>query len=191
MRFDADEARWRCIVNDGEGECSAWAVVLCTGFASKRYIPAFENMDSFQGEMHHTAVWPQEGVNLKDRRVAVIGTGASGVQVAQEVAKEASHLSVFQRTPNMGSSWWLVLILFAGADAVVALPMLNPDVDNTAVRKGFPEVKKKMEETFAGFDYEFVKTDKHPSELPKEERMQLYERLYNAGGAHLVSDSDF
>lgn len=166
MRWDEQANRWRCIINDGERECTAWSVLLCVGFAAKRYIPPFRNLSSYKGEIHHTAVWPQSGVNLKNRRVAVIGTGASGVQVIQEVAKEASHLTVFQRTPN------------------TALHMDNPAPDNEAMRSGYQSTKEAMKKTFAGFDYEFVKVDKHPQELPKEERLKLYESLYWTGGLH-------
>ncbi|EGP86882.1 uncharacterized protein MYCGRDRAFT_109786 [Zymoseptoria tritici IPO323] len=166
MQWSPKDAHWKCAINGGEAELTAWSVVLCTGFASKRYVPSFKGLDQFAGEIHHTAVWPQGGVNLNNRRVAVIGTGASGVQVIQEVAKEAKHLTVYQRTPN------------------TALPMQNPRVDNELTRESFPEVIPKMKETFAGFDYEFIATQQHPLKIPKEERLQLYERLYHTGGLH-------
>jgi len=167
MQWDAKQSRWNCSINNGESSCSAWSVVLCTGFASKRHIPNYKNIEAFQGEMHHTAVWPQTGVDLENRRVAVIGTGASGVQVIQEVGKVASHLVIFQRTPN------------------TALPMTNPEITaerNKAMRDGFSETKKMIDTTFAGFDYEFATGD--PSTIPKEKRMELYEKLYNTGGLH-------
>ena len=135
MKWDQGSSSWHCEINEGESKCTAWSVVLCTGFASKRYTPAFKNLDSFKGEIHHTAVWPQGGVLLDNRRIAVIGTGASGVQIIQEIAKVASQLTVYQRTPN------------------TALPMANPDVTvahNDAMKSGFPETKKAIDTTFAG-----------------------------------------
>ncbi len=135
MKWDKAASRWDCEINDGESVCTAWSVVLCTGFASKRYVPPYKNLEAFKGEMHHTAVWPQSGVSLHNRRIAVIGTGASGVQAIQEVAKVASQLTVYQRTPN------------------TALPMVNPDItatDNAAMKAGFPETKKAIDTTFAG-----------------------------------------
>ena len=167
LKWDTGSSRWQCEINDGQSTCSAWSVVLCTGFASKRYVPPFKNLGAFKGEMHHTAVWPQEGVKLDERRIAVIGTGASGVQAIQEVGKVASELTVYQRTPN------------------TALPMANPDItaaDNAAMKSGFPETKKAIDTTFAGFDYEFEPG--HPTEIPYEERMRLYEKLYSTGGLH-------
>lgn len=90
------------------------------------------------------------------------------MQTIQEVSHRASHLTVFQRTPN------------------TALPMDNPQqtsAKNKAMRDNFEEYKKKMKSTFAGFDYEF--NFEKPENVPKEERMQLYESLYKAGGLHL------
>ncbi|KAF7190538.1 Baeyer-Villiger monooxygenase [Pseudocercospora fuligena] len=167
MRWDEEGRRWRVVINDGEAEVTAWNVVLCTGFASKRYVPPFKGLEMYKGEIHHTAVWPQEGVSLKKRNVAVIGTGASGVQAIQEVAKEARRMTVYQRTPN------------------TALPMHNPAPDNAKVRADFPEVSAYMRKTFAGFDYEFQKSDIPPTQLPKEERLAFYEKLYHSGGLHL------
>lgn len=130
MTWDDLSSRWQCEINEGETQCTAWNVVLCTGFASKRYIPPFKDLNRFKGDLHHTAVWPQGGVDLDNKRVAVIGTGASGVQVIQEVGKVASELTVYQRTPN------------------TALPMENPDVSaahNASMRSAFPETKKAIE----------------------------------------------
>ena len=167
MKWDETSSSWQCVINDGQRSCTAWSVVLCTGFASKRFVPDFTNRDHFTGEIHHTAMWPQQDVDLHNKRVAVIGTGASGVQVIQEVGKIASQLTVYQRTPN------------------TALPMTNPDIDearNTSLKNNFPETKKMIDKTFAGFDYEFAPGK--PTDVSHEERMRLYEKLYNTGGLH-------
>ncbi|KAK1227204.1 hypothetical protein PQX77_009838 [Marasmius sp. AFHP31] len=76
-------------------------LVLATGALTVPYTPAFKGLERFEGVKHHTARWPEEGVDVKGKRVAVVGTGASGVQVIQEVGPEAAHLTVFQRTPNI------------------------------------------------------------------------------------------
>lgn len=75
-------------------------LVLCIGFAAKAYVPDLKGIESFQGISHHTAKWPEEGLDLKGKRVGIIGTGASGVQVIQEIAEDVEQLTVFQRTPN-------------------------------------------------------------------------------------------
>ncbi|KAK1234590.1 hypothetical protein PQX77_002208 [Marasmius sp. AFHP31] len=75
-------------------------LVLATGALSVPYTPAFKGLEKFEGIKHHIARWPEEGVDMKGKRVAVIGTGASGVQVIQEVGSEVKSLVVFQRTPD-------------------------------------------------------------------------------------------
>jgi cation diffusion facilitator CzcD-associated flavoprotein CzcO len=73
------------------------------GFAAKRYFPPWPGLDSFRGVMHHSSFWPQEGVDVHGKKVAVIGTGATGVQIIQEWASEIGEdgsLMAFQRTPN-------------------------------------------------------------------------------------------
>ncbi|KAK1230869.1 hypothetical protein PQX77_006035 [Marasmius sp. AFHP31] len=100
-----DEQRW--VVKTANGlTVNPRFLVLALGFSAKLYIPPFPHLDSYQGICHHTAAWPQSGLKTADfvgKKVAVIGTGASGVQVIQEVGPilgEKGHLTVFQRTPN-------------------------------------------------------------------------------------------
>ncbi len=64
------------------------------------YTPPFEGIDSFAGESFHTSRWPKEKVDFNGKRVGVIGTGATAVQLIPIVAKEVGHMTVFQRTPN-------------------------------------------------------------------------------------------
>ena len=59
--------------------------LLCTGLSAKPYIPAIAGLKDFRGICHHTSQWPQEGVDFKGKRVGVIGTGASGVQVVKRI----------------------------------------------------------------------------------------------------------
>ena len=98
-RFDEDSREW--IVEANGSETRAQFLIACTGFAAKAHVPDFPGLDDFEGDCHHTGHWPQTGLSLADRRVGVIGTGASGVQVIQEAAKVAEHLWVFQRTPML------------------------------------------------------------------------------------------
>jgi cation diffusion facilitator CzcD-associated flavoprotein CzcO len=80
-----DPARNRSTVRSNDGfVASARYFVLCTGLGSKPYVPDLPGLNDFAGERHHTALWPQQGLDMAGRRVGVIGTGASGVQVAQE-----------------------------------------------------------------------------------------------------------
>jgi cation diffusion facilitator CzcD-associated flavoprotein CzcO len=139
-------------------------VVLCTGFASKAYVPPSKGIDLFRGELHHTGHWPQGGVNLEGKRVAVIGTGASGVQLIQNAGRDAARLTVFQRTPN------------------TAIPMVNPEIGgegNRVIKEGYGATREKVGRTFAGFDYEFA--EGLAVGKTEGERRELYERLFNTG----------
>lgn len=75
-------------------------LVMATGNLSAARRPEFAGLDSFEGEWAQTSHWPHEPVDWVNKRVAVIGTGSSGVQTVPEVAKQAAHVHVFQRTPN-------------------------------------------------------------------------------------------
>src|ERR1700677_110111 len=75
------------------------AVISAVGFLSRPSEPRLEGADAFKGKLFHTARWPED-VDIKGKRVAVIGSGASGCQTFPEIARVASHVSLFQRTPN-------------------------------------------------------------------------------------------
>ena len=80
--FDLEEGKWNVGTQDGR-KAKAKNLVVCAGFAAKRYIPGFPSMDKFKGTIHHSSFWPAEGVPYDGKRVAIIGTGASGVQMIQ------------------------------------------------------------------------------------------------------------
>jgi len=80
--FDTEEGKWNVGTQDGR-KAKAKFLVVCAGFSAKRYIPGFESMDKFKGTIHHSSFWPAEGVPYEGKRVAIIGTGASGVQMIQ------------------------------------------------------------------------------------------------------------
>src|SRR4029078_12003370 len=70
------------------------------GLRSVRPPPRFANRDAFEGLSFHTYDWPAEGVDLEGKRGAVVGTGATGVQVICAIADKVAHVTVFQRRPN-------------------------------------------------------------------------------------------
>lgn len=140
-------------------------LVLCTGFAAKAHIPDFPGLDDFAGAWHHTAHWPQEGIDLTGLRVGVIGTGASGVQVTQEAAKVAAQVTVFQRTP------------------MLALPMQQRRLtreEQDAAKASYPDLFRRRTETNSGFDY--ASLGDSALTVSDEERRSSYERLWEAGG---------
>lgn len=96
--FDEATGRWQVVTDRGPIE--ARYLVMATGQLSVRAAPGIPGAEDFAGRTLHTADWPREGVDLTGTRVGVIGTGSSGTQLIPVVAREAAHLTVFQRTPN-------------------------------------------------------------------------------------------
>jgi len=90
--FDEEACQWRVTCDDGE-TVRAQYVLTCMGFAAKSYTPDLPGLERFKGNTVHTAHWPQSGLELAGKRIAVIGNGASGVQVIQEASKVAAQLS--------------------------------------------------------------------------------------------------
>ena len=98
--FDEDTARWTIRTDRGD-EVSAGFCVMATGCLSEPQLPPpFPGLEAFEGSWYHTGRWPHEGVDFTGQRVAVIGTGSSAIQSIPLIAKQAKHLTVFQRTPN-------------------------------------------------------------------------------------------
>jgi cation diffusion facilitator CzcD-associated flavoprotein CzcO len=96
--WDAGESCWR-IQTEGQGTFQAQFLINASGPLSTPVIPAFKGRDSFKGRSFHTNAW-DNGYDLKDKRVAVIGSGASAAQVIPAIAGEVKTLAVFQRTPH-------------------------------------------------------------------------------------------
>ena len=74
--------------------------ISAVGCLSAANVPPLPGLESFEGEWYHTGAWPKEPVDFSGKRVGLLGTGSTGIQVTPVVAAEAGHLTVFQRTPN-------------------------------------------------------------------------------------------
>jgi cation diffusion facilitator CzcD-associated flavoprotein CzcO len=97
--YDDETQRWRVETSAGD-VVTARYVVTAVGAISAANIPDIPGLDTFGGRWYHTGQWPPEGVDLNGKRVGVIGTGSTGVQLIPVVAEQAAELTVFQRTPN-------------------------------------------------------------------------------------------
>ncbi|RYD74467.1 MAG: NAD(P)/FAD-dependent oxidoreductase, partial [Verrucomicrobiaceae bacterium] len=100
MVWDEASQKW-CVTGKGpEGEriWQANAIITCVGFLSRPHIPEIEGAEKFLGTSCHSAAWP-DGLDVAGKRVAVIGSGASGYQTTPVIAKTAAHTTLFQRTP--------------------------------------------------------------------------------------------
>ena len=95
--FDSDDELWRITTDRDETICAPY-IVMALGNLSTPQVPDFPGLNDFEGDWYHTGLWPQEGVDFTGKRVGVIGTGSSGVQSIPIIARQAKHLTVFQRT---------------------------------------------------------------------------------------------
>ncbi|MBV8411211.1 MAG: alpha/beta hydrolase fold domain-containing protein [Alphaproteobacteria bacterium] len=98
-RWDEATERWQLATSNGE-PVSCRFYIMATGCLSSPKPPEIDGVGDFKGEIVFTGRWPKEGVELAGKRVAVIGTGSSGIQAIPKIAEQAAHLTVFQRTPN-------------------------------------------------------------------------------------------
>ena len=173
IRFDSpvraathDEAAnlWEVELADGE-RTTSWLLITAIGALSVPVLPAIEGLERFEGPVHHTGLWPHEPVDFTGKRVAVIGTGATGVQVIQEVAKTAGSLTVFQRTPN-----WCA-------------PLHNRPIDDETqerIKATYPAIFELCRSTFGQFIHD--SDPRNALDVTPEERLALYEKLYAAPG---------
>jgi acetone monooxygenase (methyl acetate-forming) len=165
--YNESTGRWDIVTHSGE-RIDAQYLVCCLGMLSAPLANRFPGQASFKGQIHHTALWPKEGVDLKGKRVAVVGIGATGIQVIQTIKSEVGSMTVFVRTPQY------------------VIPMRNPKYsaeDWQRFGERFDELKQRVRGTFSGFDYDF---DSAPwDSLKPEEREAVLERLWGDGSLAL------
>lgn len=97
--YDEGAARWTVTTQDGS-QWSARVLLLCLGQLSAPKMPDYPGQDSFKGEVIVSAQWPRHEISYDGKRVGIIGTGSSGMQMTPVIAQQADHLTVFQRTAN-------------------------------------------------------------------------------------------
>lgn len=162
--FDDSDSCWRVQLDDGN-EARAQFLITAVGGLSARYVPNFAGLSTFKGVWCHTNKWPRDGIDMSNKRVGVIGTGATGVQVITEIAKEAAHLTVFQRTPNY------------------CVPLRNRPIDRDemlAIKASYPEIFRDCAETPNGFQHR--PDARLAMEVSQQERLSQFERLWAEPG---------
>ncbi len=168
--FDEDSRRWLIRTDSGD-EVLARYCIMATGLISAPLEPDFEGLDTFQGEQYMTSRWPKESPDFRGKRVGVIGTGSSGIQVITELAKEAGELFVLQRTP------------------AYTIPLRNHKVDSSKVEKiknDYQALRDLEFDSFGGFTLLHSELSPLPSksalEVSGEERLREYENRWASGG---------
>ena len=162
--FDDANGLWQVNIEDGH-RARGQFLITAVGSLSAYYIPDFEGLNSFQGDWCHTGRWPAEGLDLAGKRVGVIGTGATGIQLITEIAKEVGHLTVFQRTANYA--------------APLRNGLIDPDTQRR-IKASYPEIFKMCSETAGSFIHQF--DPRSAFDVTPEERLEQYERLWAEPG---------
>ena len=162
--FDEKTNLWTVRTDQGD-QYTARFVISATGCLTSSNMPDIKGVDSFKGKSYHTSRWPHDGVDFTAKRVAVIGTGATAVQVIPVVAQQAKQLTVFQRT------------------AVYCVPARNGKVDPAIAkaRKGnYDQVVENIRKSFFGFELNFI--PKSVFDVTPEEREREFDRMWDQGG---------
>ena len=162
--YDEAANEWEFVFEDGRRARSRF-MITAIGPLSAPTMPVIPGVDDFKGEAYHTGLWPHQPINFAGKRVAVIGTGATGVQTITEVAKTVGHLTVFQRTPN-----WCA-------------PLRNSPIDaatQAKIKASYPEIFAKCRDSFGCFIHDA--DPRRALEVSAELREAFYEKLYNEPG---------
>lgn len=162
--FDEAENLWRLTLGDGR-ELTCRFPILAVGLLSIPTPPKIKGMEKFKGRSFHTFYWPHEPVELAGKKVAVIGTGATGIQVIAEIADKVGDLTVFQRRPNWSA------------------PLNNgpiSEAEMAEIRSRYKEIFERCARTPGGFEHEPDRRGFY--EVSREERLALWDKLYDSPG---------
>ena len=165
-RFDEQAMLWQVETDQGETYTAAF-VVAATGCLSVPFKPAFEGQDEFRGRILHTGEWPAEDMDFTGQRVALIGTGSSGIQAAPVIAEQAAQLTVFQRTP------------------AYSVPAQNHPMDpneQSSVKGRYAEFRALNKQQLAGYGSGHGMNEKSVFDDPAEVREAVFEEYWEQGG---------
>jgi cyclohexanone monooxygenase len=165
--FDEGQSLWRVTTDRGDTMAARY-LIMASGCLSTPRKPPIPGVDDFAGPTYHTGAWPHEGVDFTGQRVAVIGTGSSGIQSIPQIAAQADQVTVFQRTPNF------------------SIPARNTpltDADLEAFKAMYPQYMAMIKGPGMGFGG-------GSAELPipdDEAQAKRYEELWAIGGAGFLA----
>ncbi|MEC8173103.1 MAG: NAD(P)/FAD-dependent oxidoreductase, partial [Pseudomonadota bacterium] len=167
--YDEDSACWTLTSEEGEKTVGHY-FVMATGCLSAPNWPKIDGLDNFAGPTYHTALWPHEKVDFTGQRVGVIGTGSSAIQSIPHIAREAKHLTVFQRTANY------------------AIPAHNAPLDPERERKfkaHYSELRARAKTTPGGLDVVYNQGSVH--DASSKEQFAAFEHNWQRGGLGFMS----
>lgn len=161
--FDEQESRWTLTTSEGATYTARYCI-MATGVLSAPKTPDIEGLDAFGGTVLNTFDWPEGHSNFSGQRVAVIGTGSSGIQAIPEIAKTAQELFVLQRTPSY------------------SLPARNRPLtpeETEAVKADYATLRDAARNSLDGLALQ--NTGKSALEVDAEERERVFSQVYEEG----------
>ena len=162
--YDEPSGTWTVTTAAGD-ELRTRFLVAATGVLSVPYFPDVPGRDDFRGEQPHTGLWPTTPVDFAGKRVAVIGTGSSGVQLIPAIADEVASLTVYQRTAN-----WCT-------------PLNNAPItsdEQARLRADFKAIRETLNTSLHGFLH--PAHDRATFDDSKDERWAFFEKMWNSPG---------
>ena len=162
--WDDEASIWRVTTDAGE-ELAARVLVAATGVLSVPYVPDVPGRERFRGVQHHTGRWPETPVPFAGKRVAVVGTSSSGVQVVAAVVDEVELLTVYQRSAN-----WCT-------------PLNNRAIteeEQAELRRDFEPLREVLSTSIHGFHH--PPNPRSAFDDPPEERRAFFERMWDSPG---------
>ena len=162
--FDDSTNQW-VITLDGGEQARAHFLVTAVGCLSAANVPRIPGLDSFEGVWFHTGAWPHEGVDFAGKRVGLVGTGSTGIQAAPVIAREAAHLTVFQRTANYS--------------VPARNAPLTPDAAQ-AIKSNYRAIREKARLSFGGFPFD--PSAQSALEATAEQVRSTFDALWAEGG---------
>ncbi|MBM9467445.1 flavin-containing monooxygenase [Nakamurella leprariae] len=168
--YDEDRNLWLVQLQDGQSVTTHY-LVSAMGVLSQPILPDIPGIESFRGEVHHTAQWPREGVDLAGKRVGLIGLGASGIQVVPVVAPLAGEFFVFQRTPNY---------------VVETTNSPVSEADMQWLREHYDEVYEQAANH--PFGVAMQPAEHGALEVDAQRRREIFESKWNEGGFHFANE---
>ncbi|NIL85913.1 Phenylacetone monooxygenase [Rhodococcus fascians] len=167
--YDDSSTLWNLTSARGH-EFTTKFFVMASGNLSTAQIPSFPGLNDFTGETYHTGNWPENDVDFRGKSVAIIGTGSSGIQVIPEIAQQAEHVTVLQRTPSF------------------SMPARNTpltDGEISEVKKNYASLRLTSRNSAAGAPYP-PSTDS-AFDVSDEERTARFEQYWSMGGARIMN----
>lgn len=162
--YEEAENRWHVETDSGDRYAATW-LITAVGCLSSANVPQIPGLEDFRGKRYHTGQWPHEGVDFGGKRVGQIGTGSTGIQAAPVIARQAQHLTVFQRTPNY------------------SVPARNAPLTEERkryFRENQDEIRATMHSTPNGHPFRI--SECKVFDLSPEERSAVYEKSWATGG---------